>query len=295
MFYDIPNKDGVWMYNSPMSSLQWQTWIKPQEYSNFYIYVAGGGGGGGAGVGAVSQTHAGAGGGSAALSVVYAPSYLLPETLYIQVGAGGIGGTSNTVSGTAGSTSYLCYYPSTDASNVIIYANGGGGGTTGAGSISTVPGGSGGTVFPLTTPSIFSISSTAGAVGASAPGSTFASNVTLNTTCLIAGGAASVYNSGAAIGGGINGSDLFPSTPGGAAAIGSTVNGVSGSAGYLIRRPFTSVGGAGGGGGQLTRLAGNGGSAVYGAGGGGGGSATNIGNVGLGGNGGNGFVIIIGY
>jgi hypothetical protein len=306
MFYDIPNKDGVWTFITPMSTTQWQTWIKPQEYSNFIIYVCGAGGGGGSGI-TITYTYnrsGGGGGGGGALTIINTPSYLLPETLYIQVGAGGAGGPaiSPSASGTTGGTSYLCYYPSTSTPNLIVQSNGGGGGGGGQSNAAST-GGAGGTAF--SNPSIFSYSSTSGASGIGDGAGSAGSNFIPNTSCIFGGasggGVSNSSTSPGTNGGNIINSDLFNQINGGiSTGYPVTANSTPGGIGYLIKKPFTSISGAGGGsvGGINTAFsAGAGGSAIFGAGGGGGGmySANSGLRNGAGGKGGDGFVIIIGY
>ena len=73
----------------------WQTWIKTRGKSMINITVIGGGGGGGAGtVGAAAATTrtGGGGGGSGAVVQATGPLLVLPDILYVQAGAGGVGG-----------------------------------------------------------------------------------------------------------------------------------------------------------------------------------------------------------
>jgi hypothetical protein len=275
MTFDIPNKDGLWVFhgNALTAGTAFQTWVKPTQYNNFIFYVCGGGGAGGAGSGAGSGNRGGGGGGAGGtLTVLNTPSYLLPETLYLSVGCGGQTNQS------AGIVTYINYYPNTNAANIIVSSAGGGGGlggvagTGGAGSAISI------------NQSIFSIGGNNGCSGSS--GGLTGSNFSITTSCVYGGtGGGGVDASNVAnAGGNILASNIHPQLDGGAVAS-------AGKAGYLIKKPFTALGGTGGGGNNLS-VGGRGGDGIYGSGGGGGGGGT---SAGQGGKGGNGFVIIIGY
>lgn len=280
MTFDIPNKDGFWMFTSPNT---WQTWVKPNQYNNFMIYVCGGGGGGRGGAGLASGAfYGGPGGAGGQFLTINAPSFLLPENLYINIGLGGAGGTSGGGYGSAGGTSYLCYYPNTNAANVIAPASGG------AASALNSPNG-GVIAAAFTNQTIFSITSSQSAGANAITGGTgnFSS-----TACCIYGGASGggrdasnvYYDGGAQIG-----SNIHPTL------FGSLANnsGVNGGDGYFIKKPFTALGGAGSGSSSTTP--GRGGNGIFGSGGGGGGISAAGGGTNRGGRGGDGFIIIIGY
>ena len=272
MFFDIPNKDGLWVYNNPNT---WLTWVKPGQFNNFIFYICGGGGGGrGAPTGNLGN-NGGGGGSGGQLLTMNAPSYLLPETLYINIGQGGAGGLSNNA-GSAGETTYLCYYPNINSANVIAPAAGGGGGNPSTFTPASVsPAFNNQTIFSITS------SQSAGAIsGSGQTGGNFSS-----TACCVYGGASGggrdfsgVYNAG----GNINGSEIHPTLFGSG---GDSF--LPGTDGYLITKPFTALGGSGSGAGS----SGKGGNGTWGSGGGGAGAGSNS----AGGRGGNGFVIIIGY
>jgi hypothetical protein len=288
MTFDIPNKDGLWVFNSPLLGIGWQTWVKPTQYNNFIFYVCGGGGGGGVGYShpTFNGGGGGGGGGGGALVVLNAPSYLLPETLYIQVGRRGLGGVTAGASGQSGAPTYLNYYPTTTNPNNIAFALNGSGGGGGLQNISGTAGAGGGFA---NNPSIFSYSgSNGGTGGAGGQGVNPAGNFSA-TTSVIYGGAGGGSRQGSPItstnGGSILASNIHPQLTGG------ITNGGNGSAGYLIKRPFTSLGGSGGAGGAGI-AGGVGGDGSWGSGGGGSGAGT---AASRGGNGGDGFVIIIGY
>jgi hypothetical protein len=269
MTFDIPNKDGLWVFNSYSS---WQTWVKPTQYNNFIIYVCGGGGGGAVGQTGVSGSsrYGGGGGASGGLLIVNSPSFLLPEILYMYIGNGGLSGVS-------GGTTYLCYFPNTNAANIITSANGGGSGLLSAG---------GAGITPTISQSIFSISTTISSAGTTGGTGAVGSVYALTPSCIYSGtggGGVDVSNVGYE-GGYVLASNVHPQLNGGAVAS-------NGNTGYLIKKPFTALGGTGGGG-NPSGTGGVGGNGVWGSGGGGGGGGI---TGGAGGKGGDGFIIIIGY
>jgi hypothetical protein len=272
MFFDIPNKDGLWVYNAASTTNLYQTWVKPTQYNNFIIYACGGGGGGASGQGlAAGNTRFGGGGGcGAGLIVLNTPSYLLPETIYINVGRGG-------GPGLGGVSTLIQYYANNNTANVLIAANPGG-----QGSSST---GGNGTVTTLSQ-SIFSTATTLTSSGANGGIGLSGSNFSITSSCIYGGtGGGGVNSSNVGFAGGnVLASNIHPQLDGGAIAS-------AGNAGYFIKKPFTSLGGTGGGG-NPSGTGGTGGNGTWGSGGGGGGGGI-IG--GTGGRGGDGFVIIIGY
>jgi hypothetical protein len=284
MTFDIPNKDGLWVFTSPST---WRTWVKPTQYNNFIIYVCGGGAGGtGANSGSGSSLVGGGGGGGGCLITLNTPSYLLPETLYINIGAGGAGGASAT--GSNGGATYLNYFPNTNTANTIIVANGG----VAATFLNAVAGGAGG-AFSVNQ-SIFSIGGNNGSSGTVAGLGTgigsAGGNFSITTSCIYGGtGGAGLGSSLQTYSGGdILASNIHPQLNGGASG------GGNGNSGYVIKKPFTALGGTGGGSNASVGGAGGaGGNGIMGSGGGGAG-AGRISGV-RGGRGGDGFIIIIGY
>lgn len=277
--FDIPNKDGQWVFTSPST---WQTWVKPAQYNNFIIYVCGGGGGGAGGQQASSGTlrRGGGGGASGVLQIINTPSFLLPETMYINIGAGGAGGGANTA-GIIGNSSYLCYYPNINSANIIISAEPGR-----FGFYSNSAGGTAG--VPYANQSIFSYAATNSSAGSNG-GLIVAQDFSITTSCIYGGtggGGADASNI-SSNGGNILASNIHPQLNGGA------VNGGNGNDGYFIKKPFTILGGTGGGGNGIG-AGGRGGNGIMGSGGGGGGAGSPA-AAGRGGKGGDGFVIIIGY
>jgi len=282
MFFDIPNKDGLWVYQSPMTTnnQSWQTWVKPTQYNNFIFYVCGGGGGGAGGqTNSAGLVRRGGGGGAGgALNILNTPSYLLPETLYINIGRGGPIANAG-INGNAGAATYLNYFPNTNTANTLIVSNGGSGGL---GSASAGAGGA--AVAPYTNQSIFSIGGTFSTAGTQG-GLNAGTDLSITTSCIYGGtggGGADASNVGYS-GGNILASNIHPQLDGGNASVGQS--------GYLIKKPFTALGGTGGGG-VGTAAAFAGGNGCWGSGGGGGGAGV---GAGRGGAGGDGFIIIIGY
>lgn len=148
--FGIPSsfKGDVQIFNANnLSTISFQQWIKPRGTSMSYMICIGGGGGGGGAHSAASGTNGGGGGGGACsgISRLVIPSFLLPDSLYIQVGVGGLGGAA-TVAGGAGTNSHISFSPVIAAgANMLLSANGtnpggGGAGTNGAvGAAGTVP------------------------------------------------------------------------------------------------------------------------------------------------------------
>jgi hypothetical protein len=138
-----------WVYTSKGVSNGFQTWSKPPGISFVHIIAIGAGAGGSSGLGTNTGALAGGGGGgSGGLTNTFLPAYLVPDILHIAVGIGGAGGaptTSTTVrnTGTAGTTTYVGYYPSTGTGYTICTAangnagNSAGTGGGGAGALST--------------------------------------------------------------------------------------------------------------------------------------------------------------
>jgi hypothetical protein len=288
----------------------WQTWTKPNNAMLIHILCigAGGGGGGGRRNSAATTTTGGGGGGSGAVTSMYVPAFLIPDTLYIQVGIGGKGAgiltsdfVNRSLAGTTGGTSYVALYPSytgtSQVGNLLLSATGGGRGSG------------------------VSAAGTAGAaitVGASSPFylglGQFTSSIGCPGTAGVTGGVSVLiigqFNSGITCGGGAGGGfNVTPSNGGiintpsslipyltileGGFANGTLTN-ISGKNGYAVKKPLMYVGGSGGGGATTTN-GGNGGNGAIGSGGGGGGCCVGAFSSGAGGDGGNGIVIITSY
>jgi hypothetical protein len=122
-----------------VTNTQWETWQKPRGVSMVQILCIGGGAGGGGGFSAAAGNPRGGGGsgGASGVSRVTIPAFLLPDRLYIQVGAGGQGVGSGGGTGGSGILSYVAVAPDTTVSNVIVLSGaaaptGGGTGTAAA-------------------------------------------------------------------------------------------------------------------------------------------------------------------
>ena len=132
------NKPGICdtkvFYASPGTVLtdSWQTWNKPSGITMVFITIIGSGGGGGKGAGGADTTAPG-GGACGGITHLLFPSFVLPNTLYIRPGQGGIG-ASVFGNGATGTNTYVSVAPLTTTENVILNQNGGGGGTTTGGS-----------------------------------------------------------------------------------------------------------------------------------------------------------------
>jgi hypothetical protein len=296
-------KGDVQIFNllSTANQIQWHSWLKPRGVSMCQIICIGGGGGGGGGFTRAATVAGGGGGsgGSSGMSRVLIPTYLLPDRLYVQVGAGGQGVGSGGGTAGSGTLSYVAIGISTttpgtvQATNVLAVsgaaaATGGGTGITAAvgalGAASTIPviG-----AMPLAHYGNFNlIAGTAGvAGGAVANGNGVAQAIPTATPFWGATGGAGTTTTDA-VGGAFTAtadslfSEMRPATP----AAGS----FPGSSGFNIWKPFYSFGG-GGGSSSNAGVGGAGGNGGYGSGGGGGGAGT---TGGRGGDGGGGLVMI---
>lgn len=105
--FDLPsftNADvQIFTRPSTVKDLQGNVWQKSRGVTMASMFCIGGGGGGGGGFTgtAGSARGGGGGGGSSGIARLIIPTHLLPDRLYIQVGAGGLGVGSG--GGTAGS------------------------------------------------------------------------------------------------------------------------------------------------------------------------------------------------
>lgn len=293
------------------STITHQPWIKPRGTSMTYMMAIAGGGGGGGGFSKASGAAGGGGGGGACSGIgkLIIPSFLLPDTLYVQVGQGGLGGAASTA-GAAGTNSYIMFTPLVfSAANTLLSSgtNAPGGGGAGnatnpatAGSIPTVAAIA--TLSPqlaigMFTASVGLIGVTGGAVAGGV-----GSSVTAWSTLPMSPGAG---GAGATGPGDFNGGAQtanaalsitylnWPITAGAIAAggTGGTTDAHDGNAGVSLLSPFLQSGGSGGGS-NVAGVAGDGGRGGIGCGGGGGGAGT---TGGRGGNGGNGLVAIFSW
>ena len=119
--------------NMGVGLFAWYTYQKPRGASMLHIIAIGGGGGGGAGQISTGNTGAGGGGagGGGAISTLIVPAIFLPDSLYVEVGWGGMGGIIGTGSA-AGGTSQVSFLPQTVSGNYLLLAPAGSGGAAGA-------------------------------------------------------------------------------------------------------------------------------------------------------------------
>ena len=221
----------------------------------------------------------------------------MPDTLYIQVGAGGQGVGSG--GGTAGSgvLSYVAIYPNTTASNVLaVSGNAGavGGGTGTAAAVGAA--GTAGTIATIANMPLagmghfFLIAGNLGIAGGAVAGGSPTAQTIPVTSVLTMGGCGGAGTTSADFAGGlitaITSSWISEQRPQGAAA-GSN----NGSGGHTMWKPFFSFCGLGGAS-SNTGIGGAGGNGGNGAGGGGGGGGT---TGGRGGDGGSGVVIMVAW
>ena len=270
-----------------------QTWTKPRNCSMVYILCIGGGGGGGAGFSAASGSArgGGAGGGSGGISTGFFLADQIPDTLFCAVGKGG----DSTVAGAQ--SRVQAYGTANNTAITLLYANGGGAGSTGTGS----GGGSAG--------SAGSIASAANCVWSSLGITRFQAGVAGivgGAQTGVAGGNRSIVSAaictGGAGGGGVGTGDVDTAggtvNSAGAANLqqldGGTAGGGAGNPGYdlINSRQFISSGGTGGGTNGASGTGGAGGVGGFGSGGGGGGAGV---TGGAGGRGGDGLIMIVSW
>jgi len=269
----------------------WQTWQKPRGAKFIQIFCLGGGGGGAGGGLNVAGTaiNAGAGGIGAGYSRCIYPTFPLPDTLYVQVGLGGVPGTgsatnnSNGQTGGSGGVSYVAIAPSILTATIL------------AQSMNAVSPGGNGNGNATSAPAVWTATSASAALGiiSTTIGIAGLAQNTAGTTALTAslitqgcGGGSKPANSQNAGGSIFSASVILTNTlPGGVAGGGNGQNG------YGSMSPFCGTGGSGGGG-NLTGPGGRGGDGYYGCGGGGGGAGFSGSIGGRGGKGGDGLVII---
>lgn len=277
---------GIPFLGNPARSTNIQTftasgvWTKPNRARSVWILCIAGGGGGGSGRKSASGTLAtgGGGGGGGSASMITLDASVLSATVNITIGAGGIGGasqTTNSTDGNAGVDGANTNFASYLGANKGL--KGGAGTAVGAGS-------GGGANTSMFTGSNGGSSSATGGVGSNGalPGG----------YCGTGAGSGGGITTGAVanIGGNGGGSGSIPTATSGTGGAVNTIGGAGSTLGYLGT-------GAGGGGASTTTNAGAGGAGgSYGGGGGGGGATLDgVGNSGAGGAGGNGVCVVITY
>ncbi len=277
-------------------------WKKPSYCSFVYILaVGGGGGGGGGGATSASATIGGSGGASGSCVAAFFNAATIPETLLIQPGVGGAGGTGhiNGAGGTNGSagTDTFVYFSTNGTNRAILKATAGGGGnvaSTTGGTPTAINFTNANFYRPSIAASIQGASGTAGGNGnANGTNSSFAAN----TNAMLLGGTGG--------GGASTGSTIYQ---GGVATLPNpypayfTETLVAGTQGLPGAEFFNKPYGyfiTGGKGGQCSRTTavpgGRGGDGLLGSGGGGGGAfrGDTTTQGGSGGKGGDGWVLII--
>ena len=300
-FFHIPRSTvcDIQVFTTPVTTnnLQWSTWRKPRGISHILIFAVGGGGGGGGGFTRSAGAAGGGGGGGSASpqTTVRVPAMLLPDILYVQCGAGGVGVGSGGGTAANGIRSLVSIIPSSISNNIFVYANGGSGGVTGTGTANGAGGGTNAAAVITDMPLIGignwdAVQGQGGGAGGSQAGAV-GTSITLPTNGpVVTGGAGGGGTTSADFaGGGFNAtanayfSEIRPIAP----AAGSN----DGSGGPQLWRPFFSFGGCGGSS-SNTGVGGQGGNGARGAGGGGGGAGT---TGGKGGDGGCGIMIIISW
>lgn len=279
-----------------------QRWDKPKGINFIYglLIGAGSGGGGGFSIGAGTTGGGGGGGTPGAIVQFLQPSYLVPDTLFVTVAEGGLGGAAGTLGGypnltglfygnmgnqVATSRTYYAY-----PNNPQSGTQSGRGGTSGAG-------GAGGAILTVTsTQAMPGIVGFSNFVQATSPNGGFAGTLVAGTNATFLG-----RPQGGAGGGGVTSGTAY--TGGNALGPTTSVNsiwsrnlnggantGVAGEDGITLFEPtFFSLPGAGGGA-TLSGTGGRGGDGGIGCGGGGGGAGP---TGGAGGNGGDGLVMIV--
>lgn len=294
--------------NSPFNQVfytkgttDWQVWNKPSNAKMVYILCMGSGSGGGAGQnGTVSTTRRGGGGGaSAGYTAGFFSATQLPDTLYVQVGPGGVGGIGGATSssGGAGALSYVSIQPNTTALNILMQS----GAAAATAGVNGPSGGTGGTAGTVWTGSALSdlglVVAYAGQTGGNGQTNTIPTAITIGDITSAGPGGAGTNLSVVFNGGDITGAGFVPTLPGGASS--SAANAGDGSGGFSTLNPVVNTParnqliftGGSSGGSSNSAAGGNGGNGAFGSGGGGGGVGV-TGSAGNGGKGGDGLVII---
>jgi hypothetical protein len=323
--YDPTARVKTDFFNNASLNNEWYTWRKPAGCKFIYVYAMAGGGGGGTSSNTVSAQRNGGGGGGGAgnISTCLAPALLIPDILFIQVGAGGITPLISNTQGTAGGNTTVSV--DTIAGTLpnlygaIAWAGGGGGGGPGGTAGGTAAEGGGGGQGAQPTPGLqarfgfnadaslhnatFAANGTAGGTGGSAGSSTTVSALIggLGPTMGGTGGGGSGNNTATGSGAGsitltANDQD-YPDV---ITAVAGPAPGINGSCGWevMIRgnpQPVLYYGGLGGGGGNNSVNPGNGGNGARGSGGGGAGGTWSLNTLAQPGNGGDGFVYITSF
>jgi hypothetical protein len=276
--FNIPGQqDNIKIFYAA-GTTDWQTWTKPRNCKFIWMMCIGGGAGGNGGFGNSPTVQGGPSGASSAITRALFPANVLPDTLYIQVGTGSIGGAGSaaivTTQGGTGQLSYVSISPSTAAMNTVCISGTAGPQAQTAGSVATT-----------TVAGLLSLGNFTTTIGLAGTNNTRLDVTPLVSSVLSAGGEGSQAGGAFPTGFGISSTSFSPAIPGG------TSISLNGRPGYFSLKPFVSTGGSGGNGTSNATTAGAGGNGAFGSGGGGGGSSSS-GSGGPGGTGGDGLVII---
>jgi len=288
----LDGTQGVTVFASPHSTNQWSTWVKPLGCKLVHILCIGAGAGGGGGHTAAAGVArgGGGGGGSGATTFTTVPALLMPDILYVQVGAGGAGGAA-TVDGSAGSISIVAIAP--DSTLINLFVTSGSAGAVGGGRGTVSQGGAGGTQGAVISSNVpflhlgnyVNRQGSPGGAGGAHTGAVGSNVNAFNAqiTSPGSGGAGTGTTNVNFAGGTVFGTnDLAPAVAGGTAA------GGAGNPGYQIQKPLCFIGGSGGGSNGASGVGGGGGSGSIGSGGGGGAGGV---TGGAGGPGGDGMIV----
>jgi hypothetical protein len=310
--FDLPiaeNKAKTYIFTPTPGALQltsifrsMQMWNKPKGINFVYGLLIGAGSGGGGGFSFGAGTAGGGGGGGTPGAIVQflQPAYLVPDTLYVTVARGGLGGAAGSNGGFPNVTGLFYGNMGNQAAasrTYYVYPNNAQSALQSGRNGTNVAGGNGGTVLV-----VISTQAIPGIVG-------FSNFVQPTPLAGFNGGFASAGTNatyvgrvaGGAGGGGVSagvaytgGNVIAPSTSANSIwnqnLSGGANTGVSGSNGITLFNPtFFSLPGAGGGA-TLSGTGGRGGDGGVGCGGGGGGAGP---TGGAGGNGGDGFIMLV--
>jgi hypothetical protein len=250
------------------------------------IFCLGGGAGGAVALVGIGSRAGGNGGGASGIVRGVIPAFLLPNRLYVLVGKGGAGSTTNNTAGGVGGISYIGLQPSTSEQTLICKSSTQTPSNSTAGAtISTVALSAFGNLGLFT--AIAGVGASAGgAVSPTAGGS----QTSLGTSLVTGGGGGGGKTTLAfSSGGSITSASVILTTQ----VNGGVTDAQKGNDGYGTLIPFCGTGGAGGAGKQGdSGVGGNGGNGFYGCGGGGAGASSTTIGINRGGNGGDGIVII---
>jgi len=279
-----------------------QRWDKPKGINFVYglLIGAGSGGGGGASMGA-GTTGGGGGGGTPGCTIQFLqPAYVMPDTLYVSVAAGGLGGAAATAGGYPNITGLFYGNMGSQAAitrTYYIYPNNQQATTQSGRAGSAGAGGAGGTTLTVvSTQAMPGIVGFSNFIQATSPDGGFAGTLVAGTNATFLG-----RLQGGAGGGGVTsgtayagGNVLAPTTSANSIwsrnLAGGANTGIAGENGITLFEPtFLSLPGAGGGA-NASGTGGAGGKGGIGCGGGGGGAGT---TGGRGGDGGDGLIILV--